>query len=192
MGHSLFIEEEVFVTMVRLWRISTLILLILTYSYPVAVSGEKHEGEYKGSKDFERLKQIVGVWEGTTSMGEGKEDQKFTVEYKLTSGGSAIVETLFPGTPHEMVSVYYDKDGRLEMTHYCMLGNRPQMTLKKADHKNMTFELSGDSEIKVDTEPHMHALTISFVDDNNIVESWKYYENGRTKETSIFKLKRTK
>jgi hypothetical protein len=178
--------------MVRLWRISTLILLIFTCSYPVAVSGEKHEGDYKGSKDFEGLKQIVGVWEGTKLMGEGKEDQKFTVEYKLTSGDSAIVETLFPGTPHEMVSVYYDRDGSLEMTHYCMLGNHPQMALKKADDKNMTFELIRNGDIKADTEPHMHALTLSFVDDNNIVESWTLYEDGKEKETATFKLTRTK
>jgi hypothetical protein len=178
--------------MVRLLRISTLILLIITFSYPVAISGEKHEGEYKGSNDFERLKKIVGIWEGTAPMGEGKGDQKVTVEYKLTSGDSAIVETLFPGTPHEMVSVYYDTDGSLEMTHYCALGNRPHMALKKADDKNMTFELISNSDIKADTEPHMHALTISFVDDNNIVESWTLYEDGKVKETATFKLTRAK
>ena len=178
--------------MVRLWKISTLILLILSCSYSVAISGEKNEGEYKGSKDFERLKQILGVWEGTTSMDEDREDQKVTVEYKLTSGGSAIVETLFPGTPHEMVSVYYDRDGSLAMTHYCMLGNHPQMALKRVDDKNMTFELTNNSHIKVETEPHMHGMTIAFVDDNNIVESWKYYENGKTKETAIFRLTRKK
>jgi hypothetical protein len=178
--------------MIRLCRISTLILLIFTCSYSVAISGEKHEGEYKGSEDFERLKQIVGVWEGTAPMGEGKEDQKVTVEYKLTSGDSAIVETFLPGTPHEMVSVYYDADGSLAMTHYCMLGNHPQMALKKADDKNMTFELISNSDIKPDTEPHMHSMTISFVDDNNIVERWTLYEDGKEKETATFELTRTK
>ncbi|MGB7292217.1 MAG: hypothetical protein WBD99_08605 [Thermodesulfobacteriota bacterium] len=125
-------------------------------------------------------------------MGEGKGDQKVTVEYRLTSGGSAIVETLFPGTPHDMVSVYYDRDRSLEMTHYCMLGNRPQMALKQADDKNMTFDLISNSDIKADTEPHMHAMTISFVDDNNIVESWTLYEYGKAKENATFKLSRTK
>jgi hypothetical protein len=178
--------------MVRLSKISILILLTLMLSSLIAISGEIHEGEYKGSKDFDRLKQIVGVWEGTTPMGEGKEDQKVTVEYRLTSGDSAIVETLFPGTPHEMVSVYYDRDGSLAMTHYCMLGNHPQMALKKADNKNMTFELISNSDIKADTEPHMHSMTISFVDDNNIVEGWTLYEDGKEKETATFNLTRTK
>jgi hypothetical protein len=178
--------------MIRLCRTLALIMLILTFSYPVAISGEKHGGGYKGTEDFERLKRIVGVWEGTTSMGEGKEDQKFTVEYRLTSGDSAIVETLFPGTPHEMVSVYYNRGGSLAMTHYCMLGNHPQMALKTADDNNMTFELISNSDIKANTEPHMHAMTVSFVDENNIVESWTWYEDGKKKETATFKLTRTK
>ena len=178
--------------MVNICRIAILILLIITCSYSLAIAGEKDEGEYKGSEDFQRLKQIVGVWEGSTSMGEGKGDQKLTVEYRLTSGGTAIVETLSPGTPHEMISVYYDGDGSLEMTHYCALGNRPHMALKSSDDKNMAFELVSNNDIKADTEPHMHAMTISFVDDNNIVEHWTLYEGGKEKETATLELTRTK
>lgn len=178
--------------MVSLCRIANLILLTTAYSYPVPLAGENHEGEYKGSANSQRLKQIVGVWEGSTSMGEGKGDQKVNVEYRLTSGGTVIVETLFPGTPHEMVSVYYDVDRRLEMTHYCALGNRPRTALKKSDDKNMTFELISNSGIKAGTEPHMHAITISFVDDNNMVESSTLYEHGKEKETATFKLTRAK
>ena len=43
-----------------------------------------HAGEYQpappsGSREFERLKQLVGVWEGTSDM--GKEGEKVRVEY---------------------------------------------------------------------------------------------------------------
>ena len=48
---------------------------------------------YVGSEAFERVKQLVGFWEGTIDMGQGPE--KITASYKLTSGGSAIVETVF-------------------------------------------------------------------------------------------------
>jgi len=177
---------------INLTRIIVSLFLLFLLTNPPSISVEKNEEGYKGSQDFERLKQIVGVWEGMTSMNRGVEleDQKVTMVYKLTSGGSAIVETLFAGTQHEMVSVYHDKDGKLSMTHYCMLGNQPQMDLKNADEKSMDFELAPDSEINASKEPHMHALTISFVDNNNIVEKWTLYDQGKEKDSTSFKLTR--
>ena len=38
--------------------------------------------------------------------------------------------------------------------------------------------LSDDSEIKVETEGHMHALTITLVDENSITHNWTMYQNG--------------
>ncbi len=173
-------------------RIIFSIFLFFLMANPPSISVEKNEGGYKGSQDFERLKQIVGVWEGMTTMNRGVEleDQKVRMVYRLTSGGSAIVEILFSGTPQEMVSVYHDKDGKLSMTHYCMLGNQPQMDLKNADEMSMAFELAPDSKINANKEPHMHALTISFVDNNNIVEKWTLYDAGKEKESTSFKLTR--
>ena len=75
----------------------------------VAHAGEYQSAPYSGSKEFERMKQLVGVWEGTSDM--GKEGEKVRVEYRLTAGGSALVETLFPGSAEEMVSVYHDRKG---------------------------------------------------------------------------------
>src|SRR5258708_4442203 len=94
----------------------------------------------KSSADFERLKSLIGVWQGTETGGHGPADVR--VEYRLTAGGSALEEKLFPGTPHEMVSVYYDEDGKLGMTHYCMLGNHPRMTLTKSTAKEMMLALA--------------------------------------------------
>ncbi len=62
----------------------------------VTLAGEHHPAPYIGSPEFERLKQLAGVWEGTSDM--GKEGEKVRVEYRLTAGGSALVETLFPGS----------------------------------------------------------------------------------------------
>src|SRR3989304_768334 len=74
---------------------------------------------------------------------------------KSTDGGSAILETLFPGTPHEMVSVYYDDGGKLGMTHYCMLGNQPQMTLKKADGNRIDLVFVSGGNIDPKQSPNM-------------------------------------
>ena len=140
-----------------------------------------------GSAELERVKTWVGRWEGK-SNGHG-EEQSAAAEYKLTSGGSAVIETLFPGTPHEMVSVYYDKDGKLAMTHYCMLGNRPEFSLTGAGPQRMDFSLDQSSPIPAG-EMHMHALSIALAEDGGMTQSWTLFENGQAKDTTNISLKR--
>ena len=111
------------------------LLLVATICFSLggpfaAHAGEPQSAPYTGSAEFERMKQLVGAWEGTSDM--GKKGEKVRVEYRLTAGGSALIETLFPGSAEEMVSVYHDRQGKLAMTHYCMLRNQPRMTLAKS------------------------------------------------------------
>ena len=75
---------------------------------------------YVGSKEQETLKKLAGTWEGTETM-MGKTDAA-GAEYSVTSNGSVVVEKLFPETPNEMITVYYDETGKLAMTHYCAIG----------------------------------------------------------------------
>ncbi len=162
--------------------------LLLVGSF-MAYAGEGKGAPYSGSKGYERMKQLVGVWEGTSNM--GKEGQKVRVEYRLTAGGSAIVETLFPGTAEEMISVYYDDNkGRLSMTHYCMLQNRPSMKLKNAGADTLDFAFTKGSGIDPKKDAHMHALTISFADKDHIVENWTYFEDGKEKGVTKLNLSR--
>ncbi|HNP27857.1 MAG TPA: hypothetical protein PKK23_02350 [Nitrospirales bacterium] len=105
------------------------------------------------------MKQLAGSWEGVMDM--GKKSQKVTAHYRVTSGGSAIVETLSEGTPHEMMTVYHDdSQKRVTLPHYCMLENQPKMTLKKSEGKTLEFELVPDSDIDAAHIEHMHAVSI--------------------------------
>ena len=142
------------------------------------------------SKDFEKLKDLNGKWAGTGLM--HGEQQDVAVDYHLTSGGSAVVETLFPGTPHEMVSVYHDDHGKLTMTHYCMLGNQPKLDLTKSTASEMDFNFGKGNTINPKSEMHMHALHIAFIDPDNIVENWSAYADGKQTDETIFKLQRLK
>ncbi len=168
------------------------LMLLLPIGIPTLKSDEtrpNHESmQYNGSKEFERIKGLAGTWEGTSSMKEKSE--KVSVTYLVTSGGSAVIETLFPGTPHEMVSVYDDEDGKLSMTHYCMLKNHPNMKLKSADESTINLDFAGDSAFDPAKEPHMHSLSIIFKDKNKMVQSWTMYENGKAKETATFSFSR--
>ena len=154
----------------------------------MAYAGEPPYLPYSGSKEFERMKELAGVWEGTSNM--PKEGEKVRVEYRLSSGGSAVVENLFPGTPHEMISIYYDNKGQLTMTHYCALRNQPRMNLEKADAQNLYFMFAGGSNIDPKKDAHMHSLTISFVDKDHIIQKWALFTGGKQTETSVFELSR--
>src|ERR1041385_2264920 len=77
------------------------------------------------SPEFERMKSLVGVWKGQADLGQGPIE--VVAEYRLLAGGTVLQERVFPGAPNEMVTMYYDKDGKLGLTHYCVLGNRPAM-----------------------------------------------------------------
>lgn len=142
-------------------------------------------------KEFDSVKQLVGTWEGTGNMGDGKE-QPVTVVYELTSGGTAVTEKLMPGTPMEMVSVYHKEGKSLGMTHYCAMGNQPHLKLKSAEPKSVVFEMVGTAGITSAKEPHMHAVTLTMADADSLKQEWVSFEGGKKKMTAVFTYKRKK
>src|SRR5829696_4476299 len=66
------------------------------------------------SAEFDRIKALVGTWSGKTDMGQGPIDM--TVQYRLLAGGSVVEEKVFAGTPNEMVTMYFDRGGKLALT----------------------------------------------------------------------------
>ena len=90
---------------------------------------------------------------------EKEEDHKGdkSVIYKLTGAGSALVETQFPGSDHEMVSVYHLDGDDLRMTHYCAAGNQPRVKLDRANSKpdELIFVFDGGTNLDP-AERHAH------------------------------------
>lgn len=175
--------------MKRLISLLVALVCILISGNVVAYAGEYKNAPHSDSREFERMKQLVGTWEGTSDM--AKEGEKVRVEYRLTSGGSALVETLSPGKAEEMVSIYHDRKGKLAMTHYCMLRNQPLMTLKKADPQTIELVFAGKGNI-IDPakEQHMHSVRIEFTDNDHITQKWTSYEKGKDKGEVTLKLTR--
>ncbi len=170
---------------------STLVLLLLIALPALAQKGHPKE-PYTGSKEFEQLKMLKGSWKGEMPMPDTEKKQPITAEYRLTSNDSAIVETLFPGTPQEMVSIYHDRNGELIMTHYCALGNQPIMTLKKSEPNKIVLDYSRLNPRNLIKEPHMHSLSITLKDNKNIKHEWAYYEEGKRANATVIELTRTK
>ena len=169
-----------------LWFV--LVGLVLTSSYLYATEDHDHPAPYVGSAEFERMKGLAGTWKGTHEMA-GNPSSEATVEYSVTSNGSAVVEKLFPGTPHEMISVYHDKSGKLAMTHYCGLGNRPEMKSVSSTPNEIKLDFSGPSDIDVAKDAHMHALTLTF-DGDILIQNWSYYKDGADAGTTTITLTR--
>ncbi len=76
------------------------------------------------------------------------------------------------------------------MTHYCMLGNQPQMELKKADDNKIDLVFVGGGNIDPAKSKHMHSLSISFIDKDHMVQEWTLFENGKEKEVTTLKFTR--
>lgn len=142
----------------------------------------------QSSPEFEQMKTLVGTWQGKADMGEGPMDM--TVTYRLLAGGSVLEERVFAGTPNEMVTMYYDQGGKLAMTHYCVMGNRPQMRLKSSDEKTLVFDFDPACGIDPQKESHMHALTIRFDDADTITTSCEAMIDGKETEPQPMTLKR--
>src|SRR3954447_19979613 len=111
-----------------------LVCPFLLLALPLATYGEDRTGErppVPTNPAFETMKKLAGTWLAADE--DGKPTDQVTSIIRVTAGGSAVHETLFPGQPHEMVSIYTVEGPDLVMTHYCALGNQPRL---KAEPKS--------------------------------------------------------
>lgn len=126
---------------------------------------------------LEKMKRLAGTW--MLADKDGKPTSEVASVIKVTAGGSVVHETLFPGQPHEMISVYVIDGGDLIMTHYCVLGNQPRM---KADPKSpanqIVWRFAGGANLDPRKDKHMHEATLTIVDDDHIEVNGVGWENG--------------
>jgi hypothetical protein len=126
---------------------------------------------------FDQLKAMAGDWiDVDGSM--GMKDQ-VAASYRVTGGGSSVVETLFGGTPKEMTTVYH-KDGRqIALTHYCAAGNQPRMRATTTDGKSLVFDFDGGTNLDPATDGHMHAGRIDFLGADRVKAQWIGWNKGK-------------
>ena len=170
-------------------KFTTLCAVLLATATTCLATGEPDQNK-PSSPEFERMKTLVGTWQGKADMGQGPVDM--TVQYRLLAGGTVLEERSFPGTPHEMVTMYYEQDGKLALTHYCVMGNRPGMLLKSSDSKTLKFDLDKNCGINPSKESHMHALKLTFEDENTLTASCKAMIDGQEMPEHPTTLKRVK
>ena len=163
----------------------TLVALLGAY-----VSADEGHPVAQMPKEFDMVKNLVGTWEGSNKMGD--KQMPMTVTYELTSGGTAVAERLAPGTSHEMLTVYHKEGNSLGVTHFCAMGNAPQMHLKKAEAGMLAFEMTKPLGISSMKENHMHAVTLKMTDADTLTQEWVNYDGGKQGQVMTFNFKRKK
>jgi hypothetical protein len=124
---------------------------------------------------YEQLKSLAGLWVGRLAEEGGGDVQ---VRYDVMSNGKAVFEHLFPGTPHEMVTVYYLARDHLQATHYCAIGNQPAYTLATGSQPtDIRMEFAGGTGFDPQTDQHAHGVDIRVRDTSHIEVEW-YFQNG--------------
>ena len=171
--------------MVQRFWIGGLVLLALTAG---GYGEDKSSDKPAPHPGLERMKKLAGTWVAADK--DGKPTDKVVSVVKVIAGGSTVHETLFPGQPQEMVSVYYREGHDLIMTHYCMLGNQPRM---KADPKSpanqIHFQFDGGTNFDPAKDKHMHEGTLTFIDDDHIEFSGVCWEGGKPAKGHECKMK---
>jgi hypothetical protein len=150
------------------------------------VAADEPGADAKGA--FERLKSLTGEWK--TEAGPAGPEAK--VVYRVVSGGNTVMESLFPGTSHEMVSMYFLDGGQLRMTHYCAMGNQPRMKLdaKASKPDALTFVFDGGTNLNPEKDMHMHSGRIVFIDKDHVEAEWDAYQGGKKTGTNKLVMKR--
>jgi hypothetical protein len=113
------------------------------------------------------------------------------VTYRVASGGSVVIETLFPGTGHEMVSVYHEDGEDLVMTHYCALGNQPRMRAEGGpEDGRLDFRFTGISNRRSPGELHIHEGWIRVRDRDHVSAEWVSFRGRKREGATRFELVR--
>src|SRR2546421_9895375 len=119
------------------------IRLALAGAFAVAIAipvyAAKDDAKAGQSACFARLKKLAGDWYQKDPAGK----EPLVLRYRPISGGTALEETIMPGT-EEMVSIYHMDGDSLVMTHYCLLGNQPHLkAIAASTPSRIEFECTG-------------------------------------------------
>lgn len=157
----------------RNWLLAALALGALRVAVPVGAADAMPD--HKAA--FDRMKALVGTWQGHHTTPDGP---PMEVDYRLTGNGTALVERLFAGSPHEMTSVYYMEGAELVLTHYCAAGNQPRMKLVSGGKEgDLKFDFVGGTNLDVATSTHIHGGRIAIAAPDRFDADWYFWAQGK-------------
>lgn len=138
---------------------------------------------------FATLKSLAGEWQGSVGKPDGPAG---TVIYRVTANGNTVMETLFPGSDHEMISMYHLDGPELVLTHYCAAGNQPRMKFsrEKSSATNLVFDFTGGTNLDPAKDGHIHNGRIRLSGEDRLEADWVFHADGKAAGTNSFFLSR--
>jgi hypothetical protein len=160
-------------------RIRSLILAVLALAAAAAAQTD-------AEKAFAAIKSMSGTWEGKMSEG-----QLARVDFKVVSGGSAVLSEILGSGPEDMISMFHlDGPNRLLVTHYCGAGNQPRMQAALSpDGKTVTFTYVDATNLATPDAGHMQRLAVTMLDNDHHIEEWTFLDHGKESKM-VFDLRR--
>jgi hypothetical protein len=132
--------------------------------------GEEKQSVVAQSPEWQKLKSLVGQWEGVMEQDGKKLPTK--VEIRLTGDGSAIMHVMDKDGPYEMVTMIHPDGKRLLATHYCAAHNQPRMAMVAAKAPNqVAFDFVDGTNI-APGDTYMKSVAFTFVDADHHDETW--------------------
>ncbi|MBI1323426.1 hypothetical protein GC170_09605 [bacterium] len=151
----------------------------------------KPDPKSEAANAFERMKSLKGEWVDNSGT-FGAKDQ-VAVVYEVIGNGSAVMERLFRGQPHEMVSIYHMDGDQLVMTHYCAARNQPKMKAGRISDTRIDFDFAGGTNFDPAKDAHMHNGYIEWTDKDHVHGKWYGWAGGKASDHAVsFELARKK
>ena len=147
-----------------------------------------------GEAAFERLRTLVGEWEGTFAWsGARKDSGAMNASYYVTGNNSAVVENLMMGGVPSMTTVYHLDGDDLRMTHYCAARNQPRLKATQIDNAQgfVNFSFVDATNLSSPDAPHVHGLEFRFLDANHITLTF-LFQSGSKEGRELIALSRVK
>jgi hypothetical protein len=143
----------------------------------------------KAAAALDKMKALTGTW---TAKPAKEGEPPMSVVFRPTSGGTAVMESMFPGTKEEMVNLFTASGDTIQMTHFCAMGNQPRMKMSpSSDGKTMKFEFVDGGNIQSRNDPHMDSVEMT-VDGDKLTEDWSFYNDGKVVDHKVFEFTRSK
>ena len=126
----------------------------------------------QSSAAFQQVEKKLGKWEGKMTQGLTGKVIDVSYEWRLTSGGNTITETLVEDGV-EMLTTYSDNDGELVVKHYCALGTQPVFSVSSVSDTELALALDESAN-------DLHA------DHESFVTSMKWTMEGDDGDSMLF------